>query len=149
MPGKEAIVATIATIRDVETALSRRADEYRERISILRKQLRDEGKDAVDPGHSAGANDIKFNIECVETLLNMLPRCVQRLITYKDIESGSTVAVAIVTDGSGGVTLDVNGYSVQTMRESAPVASVMISCQAGDETPLGTAISVELTDGSC
>lgn len=130
------------TVTDVESSLSDKAAGYRESIARLREQLRDEGKDAVDPGHAAGANDIKFNIECAEHLLSLVPQKVLRVVVYDDVEDESISAIALVSDGSGGAKLDIRGCRVLTMRDNAPLAPDLLACSIGDDTPLGKVIHV-------
>ncbi len=59
------------TVREVRQALQAKAEKHRRRLADLHQQLRDEGKDAIDPGHSAGANDIKFNITGDRGMINL------------------------------------------------------------------------------
>jgi hypothetical protein len=93
------------------------AEDYRSLIARLRAQLRDEGKDAVDPGHSSGANDVKFSIECIEQLIACLPHpdSVQRVVVCSDAATGENVAFAVVTRGSGGPSVRVREWNVQTI----------------------------------
>lgn len=74
------------TVQEVRQALRVETEDYRRRMLDLRRQLQDEGKDAIDPGHSAGADSIKLNIACIEQLLATLPseKSVQRVVVCAD-----------------------------------------------------------------
>lgn len=133
------------TINDVRLALPAKADDYRTRIARLREQLHDEGKDAIAPGHSAGANDIKFNMDCIEQLLASLPcsESVQRVVVCADPEAEEEVVFAVVTSGRGGVNLDIRGTKVQTLSCDAPAATSLLDCRIGHDTALGRIVAVD------
>lgn len=133
------------TVEDVRQALRARAEEYQRRLYDLRQQLRDEGKDAVDPGHSAGANSLKLEIDSTEQVLNTLPKpeSVRRLVVCCDPETGEEAAFALVCTGHGGTSLDIRGVRVQTLSPEAPAAADLVGCHVGDDTPLGRVIAVQ------
>lgn len=133
------------TVDDVRQALQARSEDYRRRIADLRQQLRDEGKAAVDPGHSEGANDIKFNMACIEQLLAALPspESVLRVVVCADPEIDETAAFALVMSGRGGISLDVRGVNVQTLSRDAPAAATLMECHTGDWAPLGRIVAVD------
>ena len=129
----------------MKKALRAEAEDYRRKLLDLRGQLQDEGKDAVDPGHSAGANDIKFNLACIEQLLASLPgpESVQRVVVCADPETGEKVAFAVVTSGRGGVTLATGEWKAETVSVEAPIYEELAQCSEGDETAAGRVVSVE------
>ncbi|MCX6345176.1 MAG: hypothetical protein NT018_08875 [Armatimonadetes bacterium] len=133
------------TVQEVREALRVQTEDYRRRMLDLRRQLRDEGKDAIDPGHSAGADSIKFNIACIEQLLSTLPseKSVQRVVVCGDPETGENTAFAVVTGGRGGVSVQVGNINVQTLSCDAPAVASLLDCCPGDDTPLGCIVAVD------
>jgi len=133
------------TTAQVAEALCAKAEDYRRRLSDLRKALGDEGKDAVDPGHSTGAISIKFEIECIEQLLSLLPTrdSVERVVACTDPETGEKAFFAVVTKGSGGISLQVGETEVQTLSLNAPTAASLLDCRVGDDTPLGRIVALD------
>lgn len=133
------------TVQEVRQALRVEAEDYRRRMLDLRRQLQDEGKDAIDPGHSAGADSIKFNIACIEQLLATLPseKSVQRVVVCADAETEGNTAFAVVTEGRGGVSVQVGNTRVQTLSRDAPTVASLLDCCPGDDTPLGRILAVD------
>ena len=136
---------TYPTVGEVRQALQAKAEGYRRRMHDLRQHLQDEGKDAIDPGHSAGANGIKFNIACIEQLLASLPgpESVQRVLVCADPETEENIAFAVVTSGRGGVNIEVQGTKVQTLSCDAPAVASLLDCRLGAETALGRVVAVD------
>ncbi len=136
------------TVQEVRQALRVEAEDYRRRILDLRRQLQDEGKDAIDPGHLAGADSIKFDIACIEQLLESLPgsESVRRVVVCADPETGENTAFAVVTEGRGGVSVQVADNKVQTLSCDAPAATNVLDCRVGDDTALGHVIALDCGD---
>ena len=136
------------TVADVAEALRTKAEEYRKRLLDLRQALRDEGRDAVDPGHSAGADSIKFEIACIEQLLAALPtsESVKRIVVCEDPESDENVVFAIITKGRGGGCVQIGTTKVQFLSPDAPAAASLLNCRVGDDTPLGRIVSLDCSD---
>ena len=133
------------TLSEVRQALQAEADDYRRQMLGLRRELQDEGKDAIDPGHSAGADSIKFSIACIEQLLTTLPSAesVRRVVVCADPETEKHTAFAVVTDGRGGVSVQVGDTKVQTISCDAPAAEIVLGCCVGDDTALGRIVAVD------
>lgn len=133
------------TVQEVRQALQAKAEDYRRRLLDLRGQLQDEGKDAIDPGHSAGANDIKFNIACIEQLLESLPgsESVRRVVVCADPETEGEIAFAVVTNGGGGINLSAARWSVQTVGNEAPIHEQLAKGTVGSATVIGRVVFVD------
>lgn len=134
-------------MNEVRQALLTKAENYHKRLLALRGYLQDEGMDAIDPGHQAGVNDIKFNIASIEQLLASLPdsEAVRRVVVCIDPETKEEAAFAVVTSGRGGIDLKVREWDIQTLSCNAPATASLMGCRIGDDTALGHVTALDLT----
>ena len=132
------------SVEEVKAALAAEAAGYECRIRQLREQLREEGKDAVDPGHCGAANDLRLNIACVEELLALLPQpdSARRTIVCIDPDSSEPEVYAVVAGGRGGIRLRVDEHTVLTLSNTAPAAIELLSCRVGDVSSSGLVVAV-------